>query len=84
MLAFGLAPPSHEPGAIKTDNHFFTSSLSSSFTKLAAAFYNSLIDDHGAVDAVLLLSKKSPFGSVFKRNAPIRLSSYTPKRKSIS
>jgi len=28
MVAFGLAPPSEETVAIKTDNHVFTSSLS--------------------------------------------------------
>lgn len=75
MLAFGLAPPSEEPGAIKTDNHFFTASLFSSFSKFEAAFCNSQIDDQGGVDVVLLLSKKSPFGSILKRNAPIRFSS---------
>src|SRR5690606_17356810 len=84
ILAFGLAPPKEDPGAIKTASHFFTSSVSSSFSKFLAASCNSLMDDHGGVGFWLLLSKKGPLGSNLNRNAPIRLSSYTPNKQSIS
>src|SRR5690606_9508751 len=76
--------PKEDPGAIKTASHFFTSSVSSSFSKFFTASCNSLMDDHGGVGFWLLLSKKGPLGSNLNRNAPIRLSSYTPNKKSIS